>query len=164
MSRAPDEEVARRYFDALNKHDLDAAEACWAPGSVNHLAPHGEFQVPAETRPFFEELFAAVPDYTYELLDVLAAEGRVTVRWRATGRFGGRPLRGLRANGTRLDFEGVDILRIENGLICGNDAYWDEAESARAIGLLPATGSRMERALFALFNARVAVTGRFRRR
>jgi steroid delta-isomerase-like uncharacterized protein len=163
VSPAPDEDVARRYFDALNEHDLDAAEACWAPGSVNHLAPHGEFRVPVETRPFFEELFAAVPDYTYELLDVLAAEGRVTIRWRATGRFSGGPLRGLQANGTRLEFEGVDILRVEDGLICGNDAYWDEAESARAIGLLPARDSRMERLLVALFNARVAVTTRFRR-
>lgn len=163
MSRQADEDVARGYFDALNEHDLDAAEACWAPGSVNHLAPHGEFRVPVETRPFFEELFAAVPDYTYELLDVLAAEGRITVRWRATGRFSGGSLRGMRANGTRLEFEGVDILQIEDGLICGNDAYWDEAGPARSIGLLPAVGSGTERVLLALFNARVAVTTRFRR-
>lgn len=163
MSRAPDEDVARRYFDALNEHDLDAAEACWAPGSVNHLAPHGVLQVPEETRPFFEELFAAVPDYTYELLDVMAADGRVVVRWRVTGRFTGGRLRRLRANGTLLEFEGVDILRVKDGLICGNDAYWDEAEPARAIGLLPARDSRQERVLIALFNARVAVTARFRR-
>jgi ketosteroid isomerase-like protein len=127
------------------------------------MAPHGELRVPEETRPFFEELFEAVPDYTYELLDVLASDDRVVVRWRVTGRFSGGPLRGLRANGTRLEFEGVDILRIKDGLICGNDAYWDEAGSARAIGLLPAIDSRLERVLLALFNARVAVAARFRR-
>jgi predicted ester cyclase len=120
-------------------------------------------RVPEETRPFFEELFAAVPDYTYELLDVVPAEGRVLVRWRVTGQFRGRPLRGVRANGSRLEFEGVDILRVKDELIYGNDAYWDEAGLLRAIGLLPARDSRQERALVALFNARVAVAARFRR-
>ena len=119
--------------------------------------------MPEETRPFFEELFAAVPDYTYELLDVVAAGGRVLVRWRVTGRFTGGPLQRVRANGKQLEFEGVDFLRVEDGLIHGNDAYWDEAGLLRAIGLLPARDSRQERALVALFNARVAVATRFRR-
>lgn len=120
--------------------------------------------MPEETHAFFEELFAAVPDYKYELLEVLAAGDRVVVRWSVTGRFSGRPLQRVRANGTRLEFEGVDILRVKDGLIYGNDAYWDEAGLARQIGVLPAKESRQERVLLALFNARVAVAERFRRR
>ncbi len=31
-------EIAKRYFAALSVHDLEAAVACWAPGSIRKLA------------------------------------------------------------------------------------------------------------------------------
>ena len=157
-------DLARRYFDAMSRHDLDAAAACWRPGAVNHLAPIGALRVPDETRPFFEEVFAAMPDYRYELLDVVAESDRVVVRWRATGRFTGARYRGIRPNGTRLELEGVDMLLVDGTLIRGNDAYWDEASVARQIGLLPPRGSRQERFLVGLFNARSALRSRLQRR
>jgi hypothetical protein len=34
---APPAEIATRYFEALNAHDLDAAAASWAPGAIDRF-------------------------------------------------------------------------------------------------------------------------------
>ncbi len=156
-------DVARRYFSAIARQDLDAALACWVPGGIDHLAPIGELRVPDELRAYFEELFAAIPDFQYEVMDLITENERVGVHWRATGTFTGAPLQGVRANGARLETAGADVLRIEDGLIGRLDSYWDDAGLARQIGILPARGSRQERALTALFNARTRLAASFRR-
>ena len=67
MADSPAAAIARRYFGAVGRHDLDDAMACWAPGGIDHLAPVGELRVPDELRAYFEELFAAMPDFKYEV-------------------------------------------------------------------------------------------------
>jgi hypothetical protein len=88
----------------------------------------------------------------------------VGVRWRAGGTFTGGPLQGVRATGTRIEIEGADIVRVEDGLIRRLDSYWDDAALARQLGLLPAKGSRPERALTAIFNARTRLKSALLRR
>jgi steroid delta-isomerase-like uncharacterized protein len=156
--------VATRYFSAIARQDLDAALACWAPGGVDHLAPIGELRVPDELRAYFEELFAAVPDFEYEVASLIAEGDLVAVHWRATGTFTGAPLQGIRANGARLKTEGADLVRVEDGLIVRLDSYWDDAGVARQIGILPARGSRQERALTRLFNGRTRAASLLARR
>lgn len=157
-------DVARRYFTAIASQDLDAALACWAPGGIDNLAPVGELRVPDELRAYFEELFAAVPDFQYEVTELIAEGDVVAVHWRATGTFNGTPLQGIRANGARLETVGADLLRIEDGLIGRLDSYWDDAGVARQIGILPARGSRQEQALTGLFNVRTRLGSLLRRR
>jgi len=157
-------EVARRYFGAIALQDLAAAEACWAAGGIDHLAPVGELVVPEGWRAYFEELFSAVPDFRYEVADMISEGDRVAVHWRASGTFSGEPLQGIRSNGARLSTSGVDVLRVENGLIRRLDSYWDDAGVARQIGILPAKGTRQERALTALFNSRTRASRLLRRR
>lgn len=153
-------EVAGRYFEAIARQDLDAAEECWALGGIDHLAPVGELRVPGEWREYFESLFAAFPDFRYEVLDTISEGERVVVHWRAAGKFTGRPFHRIRATGGRANAEGLDLLRVENGKIVRLDSYWDDAAVTRQIGLLPARDSRQERGLIALFNLRT----RLRRR
>jgi steroid delta-isomerase-like uncharacterized protein len=153
------EDIVRRYFDALARRDLDAAEACWLPGGVSTV-PVGNLAVPEQWRAYFEELFAAIPDSRHEVLDVISEDDRVAVRWRLTGSFAGRPYQGIRATGQQIVQEGVDVLTVEEGLIVSNHAYWDDAATARQLGLMPPRGSRRERALLALFNT----ASRLRRR
>jgi ketosteroid isomerase-like protein len=153
------EAVARRYFDALARRDLDAAEACWQPGGVS-VVPIGELAVPEQWRAYFEELFAAIPDSKHEVLEVIVEDDRVAVRWRLSGGFAGLPYQGIRATGHRIVQEGVDVLTVEEGLIRSNHAYWDDAATARQLGLMPPRGSRRERALLALFNTATRVRRR----
>lgn len=158
----PAVDAARRYFDAVAAHDLDAALACWKPGGIDHLAPVGELRVPEDLRAYFDGVFASFPDFRYEVMEMFADGERVAVWWRAAGTFTGRPYTGIRANGTHVQIEGIDLARVENGLLVRLDSYWDDTAVARQIGILPARGSAQERALTALFNLRTRLGGRLK--
>jgi hydroxyacylglutathione hydrolase len=147
-------QVARKYFAAFEEPDLDTIVASWAPGGLERIAPIGELRAPDELRTFFSDLFAAFPDMSFEVLDMVAQRNQVAVRWRSKGTFCGGPFQGIEPTGARLDLEGIDLLTIKDGLIQRNDAYYDGSQFARQIGLLPARDSGAERGMAAIFNAR----------
>jgi steroid delta-isomerase-like uncharacterized protein len=153
-------DIVRRYYDALGRQDLDAAVECWAPGGIDQLPPLGEVHAPEGVRAYFGEVFAAMPDFWLEVLSLVAQDDLVAVHWRSGGTFTGSPYQGIRATGTTIRQEGIDLMRIRDGLIERTDAYWDEASIARQLGLLPPKNTRREHALLALFNTRT----RLRRR
>ena len=43
-------EIAKRYFDALARHDLDAVVALWAPGGIERFVGQQELTAPAGVR------------------------------------------------------------------------------------------------------------------
>ncbi len=151
--------VASTYFSAVGDRDLDAMAACWAPGGIDHVIPIGELDVPDGMRAFFGELFAAIPDSRLEVLDLVADDDKVAVRWRMTGTFCGGPFQGIAATGARLALEGIDLLTVEGGLIHRNEAYYDGTQFARQVGLLPARDSAAERGMTRAFNLRTRVSG-----
>ena len=114
--------------------------------------------MPEGLRAFFTELFAAVPDQRFEVLDVVAARNQAAVRWRAIGTFCGGPFQGVEPTGSRVELEGLDLLTIKDGLIVRNDAYYDGTQFARQIGLLPPRESTAERGMTGAFNARTRLT------
>ncbi len=147
--------IARRYFDALARHDLDAALDCWAPGAVDRLVGQAELTAPDGIREYFSELFAAFPDFTLELVDVTTHRERCAVRWRAAGTFvGPGQFQGFAPNNAVIRIEGCDVLVVSDDLITAADAYLDGADIARQLGLLPPVGSRAQTRLTALANLR----------
>ena len=85
--------------------------ACWAPGGVDRLVGQQELTAPDGVRQYFRDLFAAFPDFRFEVLDTTAARGRVAVRWRARGTFAGPgAFQGFAPNGARVELEGCDVL------------------------------------------------------
>jgi glyoxylase-like metal-dependent hydrolase (beta-lactamase superfamily II)/predicted ester cyclase len=158
-SRAPGPaRVARSYFDAVAARDVDAMASHWAPGGIENIAPVGTLSVPDEMRAFFTELFAAIPDQKFEVLDVVAARNQAAVRWRSTGTFCGGPFMGVEPTGARVELEGIDMLTIVDGLIQRNDAYYDGTQFARQIGMLPPRDSTAERGMTNAFNARTKLS------
>ena len=137
--------------------------ACWAPGGIDHLAPVGELRVPDEWLAYFAELFAAMPDFEYVVLNLFEQGDQVAVHWRASGHFSGKPYQGIRANGTHVTTEGADLIKVEDGLIKRLDSYWDDAAIARQIGVLPARKSVQERALVGVFNGKTRLKSLFHR-
>ncbi len=131
--------VVRRYFEAVARHDLDAAMECWAPGAIDNLDPVGELRVPEELRAYFEELFASMPDFQYEVLDLFEAGNKIATHWRATGSFSGGPYQGMRPNGAKI------------------------AVIARQLGVLPPKKSRRERMFIRLFNLQTRLGSLLRR-
>jgi steroid delta-isomerase-like uncharacterized protein len=147
--------VARAYFDAVAARDLDAMAACWEPGALDVIHGVAEMTVPTELKSWFGTLFAAFPDFRFEVLDVVAGDEKAAVRWHATGTFDGAArFEGLIANGARIDLEGCDVLTVRDGKIVRNDAYMNAAEMARQLGALPPSGSTPERVLTEALNVK----------
>jgi hydroxyacylglutathione hydrolase len=154
-------DIAKRYFAALSAHDLDAAVACWAPGSVDRFVGGEELVAPHGIQRYFESLFAAFPDFRFQILEVTSARGRAAVRWRVRATFAGPGrFQNFLPNGARIDIEGCDVVSVENDLIRHNDAYLDSGDIARQLGFLPPTGSRTESRLTRLANARTKMSHR----
>lgn len=157
-------EVVAEYFDALADRDPDRAVKTWKPGSVDDFFGIGELIAPDGVREYFTNLFAAIPDWQFEVLDMVAENEKVAVHWRAKGTFtGSGKLEGFVANGRSLDMRGLDILTVEDGKIVANFAYTNALELARQIGAMPPSGSTQERAMASLFNAKTALTQRLKR-
>jgi hydroxyacylglutathione hydrolase len=151
--------AARRYFDALAAHDLDAALACWRDGGIDRLVGQQDLVAPDGIRKYFSELFEAFPDFTLEVVDEVADNGRTAVRWRASGTFAGTgTFQGFRANGAKIAIEGCDVVAESGDLIDRNDAYIDTGDIARQLGMLPAAGSAAEARLTRLANIRTKIS------
>ena len=157
-------EVVAEYFDALADRDPDRAVKTWKPGTIDDLFGFGEMVAPDGIREYFSGLFAAIPDWQFEVLDTVADEDKVAVHWRARGTFtGDGRLEGFVANGKSIDMRGLDILTVEDGQIVANFAYTNAMELARQIGALPPSGSGQEKAMAAAFNAKTALVNRLKR-
>jgi glyoxylase-like metal-dependent hydrolase (beta-lactamase superfamily II)/predicted ester cyclase len=149
--------VARAYFEAVAARDVDGMVSWWAPGGVENIVSIGKLSVPDGLRTFFGELFAALPDMTFEVLDLVAARNQAAVRWRATGTFCGGSFQGIEPTGARIAIEGLDLLTIEDGLIRRNDAYNDGMDLARQMGVMPPRDSVAERGMTNAFNTRTRI-------
>ena len=157
-------EVVGEYFDALAARDPDRAVKTWKPGGVDDFFGMGEMTAPDGIREYFSDLFAAIPDWQFEVVDMIAEGEKVAVHWRARGTFTGEGrLEGFIANGKPIDMRGLDILTVEDGKIVANFAYTNAMELARQIGALPPAGSGQEKAMTAAFNAKTSLVKRLKR-
>ncbi len=151
-------DIAKRYFAALAAHDLDAAAACWKPGSIDRFVGAQELVAPDGIRAYFGELLAAFPDFELEVVELTTGRQRTAVRWRAHGTFAGPgTFQGFTPNHARIAIEGCDVVSVVDDLIVHNDAYLDSGDIARQLGMLPAAGTKAEARLTRLANVRTRV-------
>lgn len=151
------EQVARRYFDALAARDADAATAHWSADGIEDITPLRVYRGVDEIRGFLRGLFDAVPDAEMTVGRVTADERVAAVEWRMSGTFTGAPFEGIDPTGSHVELRGVDCVEVEDGAIVRNTAYYDGAEFARAIGMLPKKDSAAERAMTTAFNGATKV-------
>src|SRR5436190_8537179 len=99
--------VAKRYFAAIAARDLDGMVDCWRPGATDRLIGQADLVVPDGIREWFGELFAAIPDFSLEVVETTADSKRCVVQWRATGTFTGPGrFQGFEPTGARVELEG----------------------------------------------------------
>jgi steroid delta-isomerase-like uncharacterized protein len=157
----PTSEVARRYFAALDAHDLDAAAACWQPGAIHRFVGEQELVAPEDVREYFQALFNAFPDFSIQIVELTTSHARTAVRWRGRGTFAGPgSFQGFEPNGARIEIEGCDVISAHNDLIERGDAYVNNAEIARQLGVLPPPGSKAEARLTKAANVRTRLRNR----
>jgi glyoxylase-like metal-dependent hydrolase (beta-lactamase superfamily II)/predicted ester cyclase len=152
-------EVAVEYFDAIARRDVEAMAELWAADGEEHIAGQVDAVGPGGVRAYFTEFFAAYPDFAVEVRSVAADGERAAVHWTASGTQLGT-LWGIEPTGSRVLFEGIDMLVVRDGAIVRNDAVADTLSIARQLGLVPDGGSPAEQRLFAAFNAKTRVERR----
>lgn len=149
-------------FDRINAQDVDSLRNFWTADSTVYF-PTGTCRGSAEIAAYFDQVFAAVADFAFEIVSIAESGNDVLVHWHLTGRQVGTFV-GIAATGRRIEFEGFDHFVIVDGKVVTNTVRYDQMEFARQIKLLPPDGSIADRAMKAAFNAKTRVVGIARRR
>jgi steroid delta-isomerase-like uncharacterized protein len=125
---------------------------------------HGHDQV----REFVTALWHAVPDMTFELITgpyVIPEEPRASFHWRGTGTFTGRmDPPGFAPTGRRWEIDGADFHEYRDGRISKLRVVFDLMSVSRQLGVMPAAGSRAERAMAAAQRGLVRAQQTYRQR
>jgi predicted SnoaL-like aldol condensation-catalyzing enzyme len=116
--------VASFYTSVFVRHDLSGLDVCMRDDYIQHNpdVPQGKvgFKI------FFEETFRAIPDFKYTLKKMVA-EGDIVMAYSATtGTHTGGVWLGKQAAGNKLNFDVVDIFRVQDGKIA---EHWDVADT-----------------------------------
>jgi predicted ester cyclase len=157
-------QVAKAYFGAIGARDLETAASLWRPGCIDNLHGLAELTAPDGIKQYFGAMFDAFPDWEFEILELAASGQNAACRWRVTGTFAGPGrFQGLAPTGHRVEMEGCDMLKVEDGEIVANHAYTNAAELAQQLGLLPKQGTTADRAVTGAFNAKTAAVTALRR-
>jgi hydroxyacylglutathione hydrolase len=161
ITKSSPESVARRYFEAIAARDLDGAVALWADGGRDNVRGQVDVLAPEGVREFLAELLDAVPDLDFQVVSTTTEDDRCAVQWSLSGTFAGPgTLGGIAPTGDRVALDGIDLLRIADGLIQGNDAFPDSIGLPRQIGMIPPQGSRADQRLLGAFNAKTRLVSR----
>jgi steroid delta-isomerase-like uncharacterized protein len=126
----------RFWNEALSQHRLEVFDEVFAPDFVDHDALPGQGPGVEGARAIFVELWAALPDLTYKVEDLIAADDRVVVRWSAVGTHEGE-IWGAPPSGKTVNGKGITINRYEDGKIVESWTEYDTARFMRDLGLLP---------------------------
>ena len=132
-------ERIERYNDAWNAHDLDAIVAMHAPDMVfeNHTA--GEAAEGAAVRAHIAAIFASWPDIEFATRRLYVREGLVVQEWTASATHTETMRRGdlvAEPSGRRVEWDGLDVIPFEDGLVKRKDVYSDSVSILRQVGLL----------------------------
>ena len=153
-------ELVRQALDALNRHDIEALKEFWTEETVERF-PDRTCRGAEEIAAYFEEAFAALPDWNMEILAVAESGEDVLVHWHLSGTHRG-PVLGIEPTGKRLAIDGMDHFVVRDGKIASNFVVFDQLQYARQIGMMPADGSGADRALKCAFNLRTKLAQRIR--
>jgi steroid delta-isomerase-like uncharacterized protein len=139
MNQTANKELARRYFELLDAHDLEAVVALTADDLKNHAAIP-EAQGKSGLRRILGKVLTAFPDASYRCQDVLADDDLVVCRVAMSGTNSG-PVEFLRfpapATNKRCETESIHIFRIASGKIVEHWAGRDDIGMLRQLGQLP---------------------------
>jgi ketosteroid isomerase-like protein len=100
--------LLERLAGAVNSHDLDALEGCFAPGYRNETPAHPAqgFTGRAQVRRNWEQIFAFVPDITARVLRGCCDGDVVWSEWEMAG---------IRRDGTTHQMAGVVVFGVRDG-------------------------------------------------
>ena len=133
------QEFIDRYNDAWNAHDVEAIIAMHTGDSVfeNHVTGDvnvGREQIGSAIR----GIFSVFPDLSFEGRRQYLREDLVVQEWTARGTHEGTMSRAgiaVEPTGRKVDYRGMDVIPIRDGLVARKDVYSDSITLLRQLGL-----------------------------
>jgi len=139
-SRKNKDVVTGFYNDVFIRHDMGRLGEYMRDDYIQHNqdCPQGK----AGFIEFFDVIFKAVPDFKYTLKKMVADGDIVMAYSTTTGTHSGGDWLGKKATGNRLEYDVVDIFRVQDGKIA---EHWDVADTFAFFKQLGVIELRMER-------------------
>ena len=133
------QETIRAYNDAWNAHDIQRIRSHHAPDMVfeNHTA--GERAQGEAAIRHIAAIFEAWPDITFTTRRLYVREDLVVQEWSARATHVKPLQRGdliAAPSGRRIEWNGMDVIPFEHGMIKRKDVYSDSVSILRQVGLL----------------------------
>lgn len=127
-------EHERIWIESLNRGDVSAADAVFAPDCVVHITGVAE---PLRGIGPWKELMAgflrAFPDLHLTIEDQLVEGNRVAFRWHATGTHTG-PLGEAPPTGKSVVIDGLILDRLADGKVIERWEQWDQSLMLQQLG------------------------------
>lgn len=160
-TEASNGELIRWAFETLNRRDVSALKQFWTAETVERF-PDKTCRGTEEIAAYFEDAFAAIPDWHMEVITIAEQGEDVFVHWHLTGTHAG-PILGIAPTGKPLAIDGMDHFVVRDGKVVSNFVVFDQMQYARQIGMLAQDGSAADKAMKTAFNARTRLARRLKR-
>ena len=155
-------ELLRWVFETINQRDTSVLRQVWTADTVVRF-PDQTRTGADEIAAYFDEAFAAMPDWKMEVVSIAADGDDTFVHWHLTGTHTG-PLLGIEPTGKPLAIDGMDHFVIRDGKVVSNFVIFDQMQYARQIGMMPPDGSSADKAVKSAFNLKTKLAQRLRER
>jgi steroid delta-isomerase-like uncharacterized protein len=136
------QELAETFVEMLNTHNPDLVDQFVAEDYINHETLF--FAEGREAnRQFWHTFFAALPDVSASMEDLVISGDRVVGRFVYRGTHTG-DFMGIPASGGAVEMRSIDIWRVEDGMFA---EHWDELNALQVfqqMGALPPLGGSSE--------------------
>ncbi len=144
MDGAELQEFIDRYNAAWNEHDVATIVSMHTEDSVfeNHVT--GDVNVGREQiGRAVAGIFSVFPDLTFETRRAYMREDLVVQEWTARGTHEGTMTRSgieVPPTGRKVEYKGMDVIPIRDGLVARKDVYSDSVTLLRQLGLTEISG------------------------
>jgi steroid delta-isomerase-like uncharacterized protein len=127
-------EYQRIWIEGLNRGDVSAADAAFAPDCVVHITGvPAPFHGVSQWKEFVTGMLNAFPDLHFTMEDQIIQEDRAAFRWSATGTHTG-PLGAAPPTGKPVAIGGLIVDRVVDGKVQERWEQFDQALMLQQLG------------------------------
>jgi steroid delta-isomerase-like uncharacterized protein len=133
------QEFIDRYNGAWNDHDVEAIVSMHTDDSVFENHTTGDVNIGRDAiRSAITGIFGVFPDLSFEARSQYLRDDLVVQEWTARGTHEGAMSRSgmtIEPTGRAVEYRGMDIIPIRDGLVARKDVYSDGVTLLRQLGL-----------------------------